>query len=710
MPGPATNHEGAPAPEVGLIVRQDEETGEWHDELGRDWSAAVRFELPDHDVFRIDASTLETTAEYSGVGTVLFNMAVHPTTGDLYVSNTEAQNEVRFEGPGSFGGSTVQGHLHEARITVIRDRERRAGEAPGEVPGAQPPEIVPRHLNRHIDYSVRPAPPEIGAASLATPLQIAFTADGSKLYVAAFGSSKIGVFDTAALAAGNFDPLETRRDYLEVAGGGPTGIVLDEERGRIYVQTRFDNSVAVLELASGEEVERIALYNPEPRRVVEGRPVLYNARAVSSNGEASCASCHIFADFDGLAWDLGDPDGNVTRSPIPMLREQDARISDPPINGNGDPRIFHPMKGPMTTQTLRGLKTSGAMHWRGDRSNGFFGVSPGNEDLSFRNFIVAFTGLVGAAAPPTTESMQQFTDFVLDIVLPPNPVRSLDNALTEEEERGKIFFTARLSDSGIGAQRCSQCHFLEPRLGNYGTRRLQSFAGVTQTFKVPHLRNLYQKIGMFGHAEGDLITPGDNAPMGPQVRGFGFLHDGSVDTLFRFLHSTRFNRNGDVGFTGDTERRAVEKYLLAFDNDLAPIVGQQITMKRGNIGVMQPRVELLIERAETPFTSSILGGVVTECELILKGVIDGELRGGFYKQVKGHFIMDRAAEEGLDLAELREIARRPGHELTFTCVPPGSGLRTGLDRDEDGHYDRDELDAGSDPADPASVPAGVSPG
>jgi hypothetical protein len=32
------------------------------------------------------------------------------------------------------------------------------------------------------------------------------------------------------------------------------------------------------------------------------------------------------------------------------------------------------MKGPMTTQTLRGLVNSGAMHWRCDRANGAFGV------------------------------------------------------------------------------------------------------------------------------------------------------------------------------------------------------------------------------------------------------------------------------------------------------------------------------------------------
>jgi hypothetical protein len=37
-------------------------------------------------------------------------------------------------------------------------------------------------------------------------------------------------------------------------------------------------------------------------------------------------------------------------------------------------------------------------------------------------------------------------------------------------------------------------------------------------------------------------------------------------------------------------------------------------------------------------------------------------------------------------------------------VPPGSGQRAGIDRDEDGYLDRDEIDADSDPADPASTP------
>ena len=41
-------------------------------------------------------------------------------------------------------------------------------------------------------------------------------------------------------------------------------------------------------------------------------------------------------------------------------------------------------------------------------------------------------------------------------------------------------------------------------------------------------------------------------------------------------------------------------------------------------------------------------------------------------------------------AQLRLLAAIPRQELTFTCVPPGSGQRLGLDRDADGVLDADE--------------------
>src|SRR5262249_29859078 len=179
-PGPATNFEGKPAPEVGLIVKFNNATQQLEDELGRNWNHAGRFKLPDKDALAVNANTLTETAAFSHVGTTLFNMVTNPVTGRLYVSNTEAFNQVRFEGPGIFGGSTVQGHLAETRITVISGST-----------------VTPRRLNKHIDYSKLAGDPGFDPTaknhSLSTPLDMAVTKDGRTLFLAAFGSSKIGV-------------------------------------------------------------------------------------------------------------------------------------------------------------------------------------------------------------------------------------------------------------------------------------------------------------------------------------------------------------------------------------------------------------------------------------------------------------------------------------------------------------------------------------
>ncbi len=81
-------------------------------------------------------------------------------------------------------------------------------------------------------------------------------------------------------------------------------------------------------------------------------------------------------------------------------------------------------------------------------------------------------------------------------------------------------------------------------------------------------------------------------------------------------------------------------------------------------------------------------------------------KGYLYDVASDRFLGNRRRDAPLSDASLRYLALRDGGELTFTCTPPGSGVRVGIDRDEDGFLDGDEMDAGSDPADPASVPRG----
>ena len=114
---------------------------------------------------------------------------------------------------------------------------------------------------------------------------------------------------------------------------------------------------------------------------------------------------------------------------------------------------------------------------------------------------------------------------------------------------------------------CNGCHRLDPRAneefgvarpGLFGSNGLYTDDGVSHVMKVPHLRNLYQKVGMFGSRQipGGIGQPeladsifgpragglaaAQNATTGEQVRGFGFAHAGEEDTLHHFFSSAGF--------------------------------------------------------------------------------------------------------------------------------------------------------------------------
>ena len=148
-------------------------------------------------------------------------------------------------------------------------------------------------------------------------------------------------------------------------------------------------------------------------------------------------------------------------------------------------------------------------------------------------------------------------------------------------------------------------------------------------------------------------------------------------------------------FANNTQRRNLEAFILALDTGLRPVVGQQVSSTSADFNsvAVNQRVNLLVTRADAG-----------DCDLVVHAVYGGQNRGLLHLG-GGLFQPDRATDPPLSLFQLGTLASVPGQEQVFTCVPPGMGTRVALDRDEDGFYDRDELDAGSDPADPASVPS-----
>jgi hypothetical protein len=308
---------------------------------------------------------------------------------------------------------------------------------------------------------------------------MAITANGQTLYVAAFGSSKVGIFNTATLEDNSFTPSSA--NHIAVTGGGPAGLILDEANQHLFTLTRFDNSVSVISTASNSQIAHLPLHNPEPPSIVAGRRFLYDAYFTSSNGEASCSSCHIFGDMDDLSWDLGNPDDVLLHNPLEIKLKIVAQLGQ---QANGvDFQNFHPMKGPMTTQTLRGMVNHGAMHWRGDRANQNGSVY--DADVAFRNFRVAFPGLVGRDEQIPEADMQAFSDFILQVYLPPNPIRNLDSSLTASQTAGRNFMTGARRSDGLSTDvfgvetgfKCVGCHILDPANGHFGGNGDQSFEG-----------------------------------------------------------------------------------------------------------------------------------------------------------------------------------------------------------------------------------------
>jgi hypothetical protein len=126
--------------------------------------------------------------------------------------------------------------------------------------------------------------------------------------------------------------------------------------------------------------------------------------------------------------------------------------------------------------------------------------------------------------------------------------------------------------------------------------------------------------------------------------------------------------------------------------DTHAAVGRQVTLE--SLGTASPGELALLSAL---ITLADTGAI----DLVAKGRSSGVERGWAYLG-GGTWQSDRAAEQ-VATGALQALAT-PGSELSFTAVPAGTATRIGIDRDRDGALDRDELEAGTWPHDPASTP------
>jgi hypothetical protein len=195
--------------------------------------------------------------------------------------------------------------------------------------------------------------------------------------------------------------------------------------------------------------------------------------------------------------------------------------------------------------------------------------------------------------------------------------------------------------------------------------------------KAAHLRNVYQKVGRFDQP-------------GPQVSGFGLGHDGSMDTIIRFLKVDVFEFPGETEAEKDVVRGQLNAFIMAFHTGMAPAVGLQLTAMGALDATQQDLLGLMIERADAG-----------DCDLIARSWGESGERGWLWRD--GEFVGDRVSDARQDVRALLE-RQRPA-TVNFLCVPPGDGIRSALDRDLDGVFDGDERRLGSDEANAAVIPS-----
>ena len=183
------------------------------------------------------------------------------------------------------------------------------------------------------------------------------------------------------------------------------------------------------------------------------------------------------------------------------------------------------------------------------------------------------------------------------------------------------------------------------------------------------------------------------------------MNDGREDTIVRRAMATIFDFGSDQavadfvalvlsysGFGVD-----VNPNPLNTNNPPGPrsqdthaAVGRQVTISNTAI------VPLFGQGDVISSMIGLAGQVPGRTDLVVKGVVGSVQRGWFYDRILHEFISDIDGETASP-ADLRGMAS-PTSELTYTVVPRGSGLRIGIDRDEDGFADRTEKLDGGNPA------------
>ncbi len=419
--------------------------------------------------------------------------------------------------------------------------------------------MLPRHLNKHIDYAQRPAPPSVQART-ASPRRSAWRSRPTARRSTSPPSARARSASSPPPRSRTTRFVPDADDHIAVSGGGPTGLVLDEARGRLYVvhALRQRDLGGRTPTTRGRGVARAASTRRSRRRSTNGRRFLYDAQLTSSNGEASCSSCHIFGDFDSLAWDLGNPDDVVIPNPLPVQIAATRHLGDlPPAEGtdddaeparHGEPRLDALARRPHRRQRS-GRQTRST---RTPRSRSSTSAFPGlhrprqradrRRDAGVHRLHPDRHLSAEPDPPPRQHAERQPAAGPRPLLRARSPTRVFNcNGCHTTRLRGRLLRHRRLHARSRARRRCS-------RSRTCATPIRRSACSAARRTRPSRARR---------SAASASCTTAASTP------------------CCRFLGASVFSLT-------DAEQHDLERFVLAFDSNLAPIVGQQITLNASN--------------------------------------------------------------------------------------------------------------------------------
>ena len=714
-------------------------TGGWFDDMQGDWTSIVTgtaanlanripgWDLPDNDVAIYNVSSGSVKYQTRLMNMVM-SISVNPVNSQVYVVGTDATNNIRFQ-------PNLNGRFLHVNVAYFPVSTANANYAPTSV-----------DLNPQIDYTQSATTAANRAVAIGDPRSITWTPDGQYAYVTGMGSNNILKINATG-----------QRVALKVVGQGPTGLVIDSQRGQLYVMNKFDASILTVRSSDLAWLASTPFFDPTPAAVTSGRPVFYNTQQNSGNGQVSCASCHIDAKTDHLAWDLGDP-----------TAADDAR----------DGFVFHPMKGPMATMTLQNIIGSPSLHHRGDRAD-LFAFAP------------AFQQLLGLSAPMDTASMTLFNNFLATVTFPPNPNRDANNHFGTAVAMATPINTVRgygNPNNQAGGLFCgSGCH--QGARGR-GDTQPPNILHLSQAMAVTSLQGMYERMGMFGNSSSGSTEGTGDLPNGTQD---GNINGGSADMVTYLMSfegpiDGRLERSGSVHagvglqtnmtlqglaaevpnlqpcaqdfgtctFSGTREvvygvngsyltgvfTGSVACNPTSFGGDPMPDVVKTCTLRGNPLTVCASQGgtclvnglsevfyssgsgpdQVFVTRSNVPcvatsFTNPPAGSADNcyvrparewarvmymlqlaqsgEVGLVYQATVQGQSRGGYYIG-NGMFQTDNIGTQAT-LQNIYDWAALSSRPVQLTLVPRGTEYRIGVDANLNGHLNGDELAAGVNP-------------